>query len=196
MRVDNSRGGMTLFFSYSKDQNNFSIPQEIKREVLLETKIFKVVKNTYQEKRERIFIAHPGAVTIIATTQDNKLLLIKQFRAPVGEWLWEIPAGALESGEEPLFCAQRELEEETGFASNRWQYLFPLALAPGYSSEIIHFFRAKDVSPVAEARAGDEDELIYVREVSKEEAQEMLDRREIKDAKTRIGIYEWMREKE
>lgn len=182
-----------MFFSYSKDQNDFSLPQEIKREVLLETAIFKVVKNTYRGEMERIFIAHPGAVAIIATTQDDKLLLIKQFRAPLGEWLWEIPAGALESGEEPLFCARRELEEETGFASDKWQYLFPLALAPGYSSEIIHVFRAKEVSTVDEARAGDEDELIYVREVTKKEAQQMLDRKEIKDAKTMIGIYEWMK---
>ena len=192
--MDNPRGGMILFFSYSENENNFTLPQELKREVLLKTGIFKVVKITYQGQMERVFIVHPGAVTIIATTPDDKLLLIKQFRAPVKEWLWEIPAGTLEPGEEPLFCAQRELEEETGFSSNNWQHLFPLTLAPGYSSEIIHFFRAKDVSPVAEARAGDEDELIYLREISKKEAQKMLDRQEIKDAKTRIGIYEWMRE--
>ncbi len=192
--MDNSRGGMILFFSYSENENDFSLPQEIKKEVLLEAGIFKVIKNTYQGGMERVFIAHPGAVTIIATTPDDKLLLIKQFRAPAKEWLWEIPAGTLEPGEEPLFCAQRELEEETGFSSNNWQHLFPLTLAPGYSSEIIHFFRAKDVSPVTEARAGDEDELIYLREISKKEAQKMLDRQEIKDAKTRIGIYEWMRE--
>jgi len=192
--MDNPRGGMILFFSYSENENNFTLPQELKREVLLKTGIFKVVKITYQGQMERVFIVHPGAVTIIATTQENKLLLIKQFRAPLGEWLWEIPAGTLEPNEQPLFCAQRELEEETGFSGNSWQYLFPLTLAPGYSNEIIHFFRAKEVLPVTEARAGDEDELIYIREASKKEAQEMLDRQEIKDAKTRIGIYELIRE--
>lgn len=194
--MGDSRGGIILFFPYLENEDGFSLPQEISKEVLLETGIFKVVKNTYREKMERIFIVHPGAVAISATTQDDKLLLIKQFRAPVKEWLWEIPAGTLEIDEKPLFCAQRELEEETGFVSNNWQYLFPLVLAPGYSSEIIHFFRAKDASPVVDARAGDEDELIYFREVSRKEAQEMLDRQEIKDAKTRIGIYEWMKEKE
>ena len=192
--MDYPRGGIILFFSYSENKNSFSLPQEIKKEVLLETAILKVVRSTYQGQMERIFIVHPGAVTIIATTQENKLLLIKQFRAPLGEWLWEIPAGTLEPDEQPLFCAQRELEEETGFSGSNWQHLFPLTLAPGYSNEIIHFFRAKNVSPVVEARAGDEDELIYLREVSKKEAQEMLDRQEIKDAKTMIGIYEWMKE--
>ncbi len=64
--MGNPRGGIILFFSYSENKNNFSLPQEIKKETLLETAIFKVVKNTYQGQMERVFIIHPGAVTIIA----------------------------------------------------------------------------------------------------------------------------------
>ncbi len=169
-------------------------PREVREDLLMETRILRMVRKTYEGGMERIFLAHPGAVTVIATTREKKLLLIKQFRAPAGEWLWEIPAGTLEPREPILKCAQRELEEETGFSSQEWKYLFPVFLAPGYSSEIIHFFRAYNAVPVEKAPPGDEDEMIYYLEVDRKEAWNMVSRGEIKDAKTLLGIHIFVEE--
>lgn len=184
-----------MFFPYNKQQErNFALPRETEKNLLLETKILRMVKKIYEGGMERVYLEHPGAVTIVATTPQNELILIKQFRAPAQEWLWEIPAGTLEPQEDILWCAQRELEEETGFYSPEWTYLFPVFLAPGYSTEVIHFFRAKNVIPVENARKGDEDEVIYYLKINRKEALEMLNKGEIKDAKTMIGIHIFVEE--
>ncbi|NSW75917.1 MAG: NUDIX hydrolase [Candidatus Atribacteria bacterium] len=186
-----------MFFPYDKRQKeNLVLPQEIQEKLLIETRILRMVRKTYEGGMERVYLEHPGAVTIVATTTDNRLILIKQFRAPAREWLWEIPAGTLEPQEDILKCAQRELEEETGFSSQEWHYLFPVFLAPGYSSEVIHFFRARNAVPVENAREGDEDEVIYYLQVDRNEALEMLRRGDIKDAKTRIGIHIFVEEQD
>lgn len=184
-----------MFFPYN-GQGRLQTPDVVQEEVLLRTRVFQVVRRVYQGGMERIFVRHRGAVTVVATTPEDRVLLIQQFRAPLGEWLWEIPAGTLEEGEDPLLCAQRELEEETGFSSAEWSYLFPVCLAPGYSSEVIHFFRAKNAHPVrGTARPGDDDEVIYYLEASREKVRAMLQDGVIKDAKTLIGLQYWLGER-
>ncbi|MCX7667554.1 MAG: NUDIX hydrolase, partial [Atribacterota bacterium] len=190
-------GGTVMFFPYDRQKKeSFDLPQEIQEKLLVETRILRMVKKIYKGGMERVYLEHPGAVTIVATTPEGKLILIKQFRAPAREWLWEIPAGTLEPQEDILKCAQRELEEETGFSSQEWNYLFPVFLAPGYSSEIIHFFRARNAVPVENAREGDEDEVIYYLQVDRDEALEMLRRGDIRDAKTMIGIHVFVEEQD
>ncbi len=184
-----------MFYRFEENEElSLEVPKLKSSELIMDACIFKVVRNTYQGDMRRIFIQHPGAVSILATTTSSKLLLVKQFRAPVGEWLWEIPAGTLEKNELPLSCAQRELEEETGYVSQDWKYLFQVVLAPGYSSEVIHFFRAQNAKPVAKPRQGDADEVIYCWEVDAEQAYRMLRDGEIKDAKTMIAIWQWLGE--
>lgn len=184
-----------MFFPYDeKRAANLIIPEVLNSEVLYETRLFQLKRNVYRKKMERIFINHPGAVTIIATTKENQLILIRQFRAPANTWLWEIPAGTLETNEDPMNCALRELEEETGFDSDHWSSLFEVYLAPGYSNERIHFFRAREVYPVENARRGDDDEEIYYLLVDAEQAQVMMKRREIQDAKTIIALQFWLEE--
>ncbi|MDK2897715.1 MAG: ADP-ribose pyrophosphatase [Candidatus Atribacteria bacterium] len=181
-----------MFYPYTKEEvEKLEVPTKLSEKTILSTPIFKVVESQFSKDMKRVFIRHPGAVAILATTLENKLVLIKQFRAAIGEWLWEIPAGTLEPDESPLSCAQRELEEETGFISSQWKYLFPIYLAPGYSSECIHLFRAEQAYPVQDPRAGDQDELIFRWEITREEVKEMLTKREIKDAKTMVAIQNW-----
>lgn len=182
-----------MFFPYDEIKSSKLVIPEIKSsDVLCETRLFQLKKNIYVDNLERIFINHPGAVTIIATTPENQLILIRQFRAPAGQWLWEIPAGTLELDEDPLDCAIRELEEETGFASKYWKYLFPVFLVPGYSTERIHFFLASQSQPVEKARKGDDDEEIYYFKVNREKAQDMMIKGEIQDAKTIIALQYWL----
>ena len=73
------------------------------------------VDNKGYKKRE--IVEHPGAVAIVAITEDNKVVLVKQFRKPIEQVIWELPAGKLEIGESPKECAIRELKEETGYSA-------------------------------------------------------------------------------
>lgn len=138
---------------------------------------------------ERNIVKHPGAVAIIAV-QDNELVLVKQFRYATGKYLLEIPAGTLESGEDFLGCAVRELQEETGYAASSWSKLFQCYMVPGYSNEVIHFFLAEGLSKVG--TSPEEDEDIAVNLYGIDEALSMVEGNEIEDAKTMIGILSYL----
>ncbi|MGN0072780.1 MAG: NUDIX domain-containing protein [Coriobacteriales bacterium] len=91
-------------------------------------------------------VRHPGAVAIIALGSDGKVLLVRQYRTALERVTLEIPAGKLERGEDPLLAAARELEEETGYIAGRLDYLMPIAVAAGYSDELIHLYMATELS--------------------------------------------------
>ncbi|MCK6447424.1 MAG: NUDIX hydrolase [Planctomycetes bacterium] len=104
-------------------------------------------------------IDHPGAVAIAAELDDGRLILVRQYRHAVGDWLVELPAGRLEPGEAPLVAAQRELEEETGARARQWTLLARFYPAPGFCSECMHVFHARDIEWVqGERRPHDHDE--------------------------------------
>lgn len=134
----------------------------------------------------REVVEHPGAVGILAFTAADRILLLRQYRAATGEILWEIPAGKLDSGEDPLNCARRELEEETGYTAGEWASLVTYYTTPGFSNEIMHIYTARNL--VAGSQKTDEDEFVEVQEFSLDEAWEMVTKGEIKDAKTIIAI--------
>lgn len=100
---------------------------------------------------------HPGAVGIAALQTrkatrpgggEQRLLLVRQYRHSIGDWMLEIPAGRLEQGEDPLVAARRELEEETGHRAERWELLRRIVPAPGFCSERISLFLARDLVEV------------------------------------------------
>lgn len=133
------------------------------------------------------WIDHKPTVAIIAVNAKNELLLISQFRSAVKKHLLEIPAGTMDHGaESPEMCAKRELAEETGFQANTFIKLFEGYLLPGYCNEYMHFFLASDL--FAAPLPPDEDEFIEVIPVSLERAEELLNKGEIIDAKTALGI--------
>lgn len=134
----------------------------------------------------REVVEHAGAVAVVALNEKGRLLMVRQFRYPVGEILLEIPAGKLEKGEEPGLCASRELIEETGYEAGLMKPLVSFFSTPGFSDEILHVYLAgslkfRGVSP-------DEDEFIQVEEVTLERAREMIFSGEIRDAKSIVGI--------
>ena len=133
-----------------------------------------------ESKRE--VVEHSGAVAIVPVLDDGTVLMVRQFRLPAGKVLLEIPAGTLEKGEEPLACAHRELEEETGYRAARMQPLFTAFLAPGYSTERIHAFLATGLTKFHAHT--DEDETVETVSFPMADVERMVLAGEIEDAKS------------
>lgn len=135
---------------------------------------------------KREVVAHPGGVCIAPLTDDGKLLFVRQYRYPYGEVLWELPAGKLSPGEDPLEAGKRELHEETGAAAREWRSLGRLYPSPGYCGEIIYLYAATGLS--AGESCPDEDEFLEVDALLLEEAVERVLAGELADAKTQTLV--------
>lgn len=133
----------------------------------------------------RELIEHNGGSAILCI-KDNKVLLVKQFRYPYSEELWEIPAGKIDKGETPEETAIRELEEEGGIKAERVEKLFDVYPTPAYTTEIIRIYQAHGLSEGKKHL--DEDEFLTGHWVDLCDAKKMIDSGEIKDAKTIIAI--------
>jgi ADP-ribose pyrophosphatase len=138
----------------------------------------------------REVVRHQGAVVMLALDGERRVLLVRQYRYPVGRILLELPAGKLDPGEEPLACARRELAEETGVGARRWQQLGTLLTTPGFTDEAIHVFLATGLEPV-EGASPDEDELLQAVRIPLWELEEMVRNGEVQDAKTLAALYLW-----
>jgi ADP-ribose pyrophosphatase len=135
---------------------------------------------------EMEIIRHPGAAAIVPFTEGRKVLLLKQYRYAAGGFVWEIPAGTLENGEDPLDCARRELTEETGFAARAFDPLAVIIPLPAYSDERIHLYLATGLESATQNL--DADELLSVHPVEIDRCLEMIAAGKIQDAKTICGL--------
>lgn len=151
--------------------------------VSLKVDTVEIERQGYQ-KRE--IVEHGGAVGVVALTDDNKVVLVKQFRKPIEKVLWEIPAGKLEMGENPKDCAIRELKEETGYSADNFKLIHKFFTSAGFCNEKIYIYLATGLTP-GECKF-DEDENIDTYELDLEEVYSMIKKNEIEDAKTSIGI--------
>ncbi|MCY8203393.1 MULTISPECIES: ADP-ribose pyrophosphatase [unclassified Bacillus (in: firmicutes)] len=142
--------------------------------------------NGKTSKRE--IVKHPGAVAVLALTDEGKIIMVKQFRKPLERTIVEIPAGKLEKGEEPEYTALRELEEETGYTAKKLTKITAFYTSPGFADEIVHVFLAEELSVLEEKRELDEDEFVEVMEVTLEDALKLVESREVYDAKTAYAI--------
>jgi 8-oxo-dGDP phosphatase len=114
---------------------------------------------------ERDVVLHPGAVAVLALDDADRILMIRQYRHPVGRLLWEIPAGLRDvAGEEPWVTAPRELVEEAGYRAKDWRVLVDYYSSPGYSTERLRVFLARELEPVppAERHFVPQDEEAYL----------------------------------
>ena len=91
-------------------------------------------------------VRHPGGAAVVAIDAQGRLCLLRQYRHAAGGWLWELPAGKREAGEDPLHTAQRELEEEAGVRAAAWQPLGNAFTTPGFCDEVIHFYLARTLT--------------------------------------------------
>jgi ADP-ribose pyrophosphatase len=133
----------------------------------------------------REVVEHRGAVAVIPLRDNGRVVMVRQWRHPVGRALWELPAGTREADETPEQTVVRELAEETGLRAGRWRSIGAWALAPGYSTEVMHFFVAEDLSDGA-AHA-DPDERVEVGEFTRGEMIELIRGGDV-DVKTIAGL--------
>jgi len=146
-----------------------------------------LLPNGKTAKRE--IVRHPGAVAVLPLTDDGKLVTVRQFRKALEKTIVEIPAGKLEPGEEPLVCAARELEEETGYTADRFEHLSSFYTSPGFADELLHVYVATGLKKGASRP--DEDEFVEILELTLEEARELHKSGDICDAKTVVSLFAW-----
>ena len=133
----------------------------------------------------RDVVRHPGAVAVVALTDDGRICLVRQYRCALDRVTVEIPAGKLAPGEDPFACASRELLEETGMVAGKMAYLTTIAPSVGFSDELIHIYMATGLS--FERSAPDADEFINVDLVEVPELIDAVLDGKIEDAKTVVG---------
>jgi ADP-ribose pyrophosphatase len=137
----------------------------------------------------REIVEHPGGAVVVGLYNNLDTVLVKQYRHPFAKEVIELPAGKLDKGEEPLLCAQRELREETGLAATQWSKLTSIYTTPGFCNEVLHIFLAGELHSHKDGQALEEGEAsIQLLRLPLKEAIAMIDRQEILDGKTIVGI--------
>ncbi|MBI3210770.1 MAG: NUDIX hydrolase [Candidatus Solibacter usitatus] len=165
----------------------------LKRKVLLETPIFRVSDNQLTDpagkKIRRLLVEHDGSAVVLPVDEKGRVFLVRQYRLPAADYLWELPAGKIDPGETALQAAKRELREETGFRAKRWSKLITFYPSPGFQQEWMTIFLAQDL------RQGEriyiEDEDLEGKWFSSATVERMIRNSRIVDAKTIIGYSMW-----
>jgi ADP-ribose pyrophosphatase len=131
-------------------------------------------------------IRHPGAAAVVPIKDDGTVVLIRQFRHAAGGFIYEIPAGKLSPGEDPLHCAARELEEEVGYRASSFELLTSIFTAPGFADEVIHVYKATGLTQGRQQL--DRDEVLEIVEMPLEQAIRRIQDGTIRDGKTIVGL--------
>ncbi len=162
-----------------------------KREYIFDGKIIKVRRDevTLPDGKDafREVVEHRGGVCVLALTDDDRVLMVRQYRYPYGEVLPEIPAGKRDSlDEEPLECGKRELKEETGASAAKYTFLGEFYPSPGYTNEKIFIYLAEELSYGEDNP--DDDEFLEVEKIPFDELLSMVLDGKIKDGKTQCAV--------
>ena len=144
-------------------------------------------------KVKREMIEHRGAAAMLAFDENNKVILVKQHRYPHG-YVLEIPAGTLEKNEDPIKCAFRELEEETGYRAKKMTPLISFYPSIGYNTEIIHCYLASGLKKIADLKL-DPDEILSVEKIELDKLIKMIKKGKIQDSKTICAVMTYANKK-
>ena len=137
---------------------------------------------------------HPGGAAVVAVFPDETLLLVKQFRYPIQDYLWELPAGKLDPGEDPIKTAARELKEETGYTATSLKLLLKIHSTPGFCNEILYIYETVELDDHQHTQALEEGEhTLSVHRLPLVKVAEMIETGEITDAKTLCGIFMYLK---
>jgi ADP-ribose pyrophosphatase len=142
-------------------------------------------------KMKRSVVRHMGSAVMMAVDDKNRVMLVRQYRLPANQYLWELPAGKIDKGETAIQAARRELIEETGLRAKKWKKLTSFFPSPGYVEEKMTIFLATDLTQ-GESQPM-EDERIETRWFTKKELRKLIESNKILDAKTMIAFLHWAR---
>ena len=174
---------------------NFKIKNS---EIKFQGKVFdlKADEIVYDSGNEGIreVAVHPGGAVVVPVKGNGKIVMIKQYRYPLDKFLIELPAGKLEKNEDPMKCAARELEEETGYNVGKIEKLGSIFTTPGFCTEELHIYLAKDLKPGNHNREEGEYGM-EIFEFNLDKIEEKIKTGEIKDSKTICGIYMYKNQK-
>ncbi|MGE5153286.1 MAG: NUDIX hydrolase [Bdellovibrio bacteriovorus] len=163
----------------------------LEREPVFEGRVIRVAVERVElpngRQTELEVVHHPGGAAAVALDEQERVCLLRQYRHAGGGWLWELPAGKIDPGEEPLGTARRELEEEAGVRAGDWQDLGKMHSSPGVFTEVIHLWLARGLEPLAHDHG--EDELIEIHWLPLNQALDWCGDGTITDAKTLVGLY-------
>ena len=181
----NARGILSLEAELAKTRAKL-----LKSETLYEGKVFRLQRDTVIEpggvQANRDIIVHPGSVVVMPVFDDGRILLIRQYRHSIGEFLWELVAGRKEAKETPAAAARRELIEETGYRAKRLRKLMRVVPTPGFVNEWMWIFAAEGLTEGA--AQPEEDEKITPRILTLEKVEKMIQRGTLRDAKSICAI--------
>ncbi len=166
------------------------VPDPEKTETIYQARVFRLCRETVKlpngVSATLDIIHHPGSSAIVPLLPDGRVVMTRQYRQPLRDFLWEIPAGTLNPGEDPLECAKRELVEEVGYQARQLAKLAEIITAPGYCDERVHIYLATELEPASQNL--DSDEVLEVAHVPLDETLLMIRDGRIRDAMTIVGL--------
>jgi ADP-ribose pyrophosphatase len=168
-------------------------PRQVRRDVLYRGRVFDLIVDEVEypsgNKSVREIAHHPGGAVTVPLLDDGRVMLVEQFRYPLGKRVLELPAGKLSPGEDPKVAAARELLEETGWIAGSLEKLTSIYTTPGFCDEELHIYLATDLKESPSGHTREEGELsMSVHFVSLNEALRMVETGELRDSKTIIGL--------
>ena len=175
----------------AEEKDSDLIEKKLSSEDIFDGALLHVKRDTVKlpngNEATREWIRHPGASSVIPVLPDGRIVLVRQYRYPIGKVTLEVPAGKLDApDEDPLYCAPRELSEETGYQAEHIEKMTTIATTVGFSNEYIHLYVAEGLTPGKQHP--DEDEFINVVKVPLDEAVQMVLDGRIYDAKSATSI--------
>jgi ADP-ribose pyrophosphatase len=168
-------------------------PKILRSEKKYAGKVFDLIVDEIEypsgNKSIREVASHPGGAVVVPILPANTIILVRQFRYPLRQSIYELPAGKLNPNEEPVVCARRELEEETGYTAGDMKLLTAIYTTPGFCNERLHIYLATDLKPSERGQQLEEGEAsLTLKVVSLQRAVEMIENQQIVDGKTICGI--------
>lgn len=168
----------------------------VKSEKIFEGRIINLRVDTVelenQKYAKREIVEHKSASAIVAINDKNEMLLVRQYRKAIEDFIYEIPAGIINIAEEPDECALRELKEETGYEAEKISLIFEFFTSPGFSNEKIYLYKAENLTFTS--TKFDEDEFIETIAAGKDEVRKMVETGRIIDSKTLVAMLYWINE--
>ncbi len=170
----------------------------VNRRTVFEGRVFDIIVDDVEypsgNPSVREVARNSGGAVVLPVFPDGRVILIRQHRYPLDQFIWELPAGKLRRGEDPLDCARRELEEETGYLATEWTLLNSIYTTPGFCDEVLHIYLAGGLSEAPGGRKPEEGEETMTMSIFPiGETVRMIERMDIRDGKSICGILQGLR---